>query len=79
MLTCGWVEFELLPRSTGSRIDASSRRSSSKVGSSTIVAGSLLTLEMSKSPGKDGPLLFAACLIKGLGSQSDREPSFSVW
>ena len=79
MLTCGQVEFELLPRSVGSRIDASSGRSSFKVGSSTMVAGSSLTLEMSKSPGKDGPLLFAACSIKGLGSRSDREPSFGVW
>ena len=68
MLTCGWVEFELLPRSAGSRIDTSSGRSSSKAGSSTIVASSSLTLEMSKSPGKDSLLLFVACLIKGLGS-----------
>ena len=79
MLTCGWVKFELLPRSAGSRIDVSSGRSSSKAGSSTIVASGPLTLEMSKSPGKDGLLLFAACLIKGLGSRSDGEPSFSMW
>ena len=79
MLTCGRVEFELLLRSAGSRIDTSSGRSSSKVGSSTMVAGGSLTLEMSKSPGKNGPLLFAACSIKGLGLRSDGEPSFGMW
>ena len=73
------MEFELLLKSVGSGIDASSKRSSFKASSSIIVAGGSLTLEMSKSPGKDGPLLFAVCLIKGLGLQLDGEPSFSMW
>ena len=58
------------------KIELSSFNSSS--GSSSIVAGGLLVLEMSKTPGNDGPLLSAGPSTNGFGSLSDGEPSFSV-
>ena len=56
----------MLPRILGERIDASSSNSSSRFSSSTMVAeGSFL--DISKSPVKDGLLLLALFLTKGLG------------
>ena len=67
-------EFKVLPRSLGKRIDAFSRRSSSRVGFLMIVArGSFL--KMLKSPSKDSLLLSTTILTKGLGSLSDGNPS----
>ena len=74
---CGCCEFEVLPRISGERIDTSSRSSSSRFGSLTMVAkGSFL--DILKSPGKDSLLLSALFSTKGLGSWSDREPSFGI-
>ena len=73
----GCCEFEVLPRISGERIDASSRSSSFRFGSSTIVAeGSFL--DISNNPGRDGLLLSALFSTKGLGSRSDGEPSFGI-
>ena len=67
----------MLPRLLGERIDTSSRSSSSRFGSLMMVTeGSFL--DISKSLGKDGPLLLALFLTKGLGSWSDGEPSFGI-
>ena len=67
----------MLPRVLGKRIDASSRSSSSRFSSSAIVAeGSFL--DISNNPGRDGLLLSALFSTKGLGSQSDGEPSVGV-
>ena len=73
----GCCEFKVLPRISDKRIDASSRSSSSRFGSLIIVAKGLF-LDISNNPGKDGLLLSALFLTKGLGSWSDREPSFGV-
>ena len=67
----------MLPRILGKRIDTSSSNSSSRFGSSMIVAKGLF-LDISKSPGKDGLLLSALFSTKGLGSWSDGEPSFGI-
>ena len=62
----------MLPRLLGERIDASSR-----FGSLMMVAeGSFL--DISKSPGKDSPLLLALFSTKGLSSWSNEEPSFDI-
>ena len=67
----------MLPRISGERIDASSRSSSSRFGSSAIVAeGSFL--DISNNPGRDGLLLSALFSTKGLGLRSDGEPSVGV-
>ena len=67
----------MLPRILGERIDTSFRSSSSRFGSSTIIAkGSFL--DISNNPSKDGPLLLALFSTKGLGLWSDREPSFGI-
>ena len=66
----------MLPRLLGERIDTSSR-SSSRFGSLMMVAeGSFL--DISKSPGKDSPLLLALFSTKGLSSWSNEEPSFDI-
>ena len=66
----------LVSRSGVIRIESSSFSSSS--GSSSIVAGSSLVLEMSKTLGNDGPLLSAGRSMNGFGSLSDGESSFGV-
>ena len=66
----------LVSRSGVIKIKLSSFNSSS--GSSSIVAGGSLVLEMSKTPGNDGPLLSAGRSTNGFGSLSDGEPSFGV-
>ena len=73
----GCCEFEVLPRISGKRIDASCGSSSSRFGSSMIVAEGLF-LDISNSPGKDGLLLLALFSAKGLGLWSDGEPSFGI-
>ena len=65
-----------MSRSGVIKIELSSFNSSS--GSSSIVAGGSLVLEMSKTPGNDGPLLFAGRSTNGFGLLSDGEPSFGV-
>jgi len=65
----------VLPRILGERIDASSGSFFSRFGSSTMVTEGLF-LDILKSPSKDSLLLSA--LTKGLGSWSDREPSFGI-
>ena len=67
----------MLPRISGERIDTSSGSSSSRFSSSTMVAEGLF-LDISKSPGKDSPLLLTLFLTKRLGSWSDGEPSFGI-
>ena len=66
----------LVSRSGVIKIASSSFNSS--LGSLSIIAGSLLVLEMSKTPGNDGPLLSAGWSTNGFGSLSDSEPSFGV-
>jgi len=51
---------------------------SSSSGSSSIVAGGSLVLEMSKTLGNNGLLLSAGQSMNGFGSLSDGEPSFGV-
>ena len=65
-----------MSRSGVIKIELSSFNSSSS--SSSIVAGGSLVLEMSKTPGNDGPLLFAGRSTNGFGLLSDGEPSFGV-
>ena len=66
----------LVLRSGVIKIESSSFTSSS--GSSSIVAGGSLALEMSKTPGNDGPLLSAGRSTNGFSSLSDGEPSFGM-
>jgi len=66
----------LVSRSSVIKIESSSFNSSS--GSSSIVAGGSLVLEMSKIPGNDGLLLSAGQSMNGFSSLSDGEPSFGV-
>ena len=51
---------------------------SSSSGSSSIVAGSSLALEMSKTPGNNGPILSAGQSTNGFSSLLNGEPSFGV-
>ena len=51
---------------------------SSSSGSSSIVAGGLLALEMLKTLGNDGLLLSTGRSMNGFSSLSDSEPSFGV-
>ena len=66
----------LVLRSGIIKIELSSFSSSS--GSSSIIAGSSLVLEMLKTPENDGLLLSAGRFTNGFGSLSDGEPSFGV-
>ena len=66
----------LVSRSSVIKIKSSSFNSS--LGSSSIVAGSSLVLEISKTPGNDSPLLSAGRSMNGFGLLSDDEPSFGV-
>ena len=58
------------------KIESSSFSSSS--GSLSIVAGSLLVLEMSKNPGNNSLLLSAGQSTNGFNPLLDGEPSFGV-
>ena len=66
----------LVSRSSVIKIESSLFSSSS--GSSNIVAGSLLVLEMLKTPGNNSPLLSAGQFTNGSSSLSDGGPSFGV-
>ena len=66
----------LVSRSSVIKIKSSSFNSS--LGSSSIVAGSSLVLEMSKTPGNDGLLLSAGRSMNGFGLLLDGEPSFGM-
>ena len=66
----------LVSRSGIIKIESSLFNSSS--GFSSIVAGSSLVLEMSKTPGNDGLLLSVGQSTNGFGSLLDGEPSFGV-
>ena len=68
--------FALMSRSGTIRIKSSLFSSFS--GSLSIIAGSLLVLEMSTTLGNNSLLLSASRSTNGFGSASDSEPSFGV-